>query len=340
MVDIYDTCKCGSGKKYKWCCLQKDREEKKAVNVHDDKQFEMEFEGHLQAKHLDKVLAIINDLDAAGELASPDAITLLLDRLIYHDLGGQVIAIMQKLLPRMSTDNEFVGWAKEDFEDGLVTMMILKTLGEKPRGAMDQLLEQIDEVGYELDDAFIPTIAESLDHWHEHEWKLAEFALDAIDLKSEDIPEKLSERLFKLGYDFVGFAAQMDHASHIRANFAAVEIISYLLDRAYGVLDDESSTTVAPPTGGQFFCPDALTLKRYVDSKVFSLSTPSFHAAAMIMDLVPTWIQFLVDRKLLGEKRADTALNSLKPVATDIYQSCTGVVADAGLAAGRSRWHL
>ena len=339
MTGNYDPCKCGSGKKYKWCCLKQDREQKKEKAT-EDGVFQQEFEEHLYARRIDKILAIISDLDEAGELSTPDAITVLLDRLIYHDLRSQAIALTKKILPRVAEDSETIGWVKENFEDALVTMMILEHLDERPRSDTKQLLQQIDQIGYELDDGLIPAITDSLDHWSERKWSLDEFALDKINPDDDDIPDALSEKLFKLGYDFVGFANQIGKESTVRANFAAVEIITYLLDRACGILEDESHEAGASMSGSQFFCPDAQTLGRYFESKVFALSKPSFHAAAMILDLLPTWMKFIVDRKLIGEKRAGTALASLMPLADEIYRSCTDAVFSTSLASGRNRWDL
>ena len=307
----YDLCKCGSGKKYKWCCRDKDRQEGMSeAGVDSDRE---QLAEHLGAGRIEEARASLARICATKPPGTVDAISLLVDQLIFHSCADEAIHLLKERLPQVVTENSQQECALEDLLDQLHMMMILRHFEQNGAGDKERLVQEIEDNGGDLEETVIPAIFSCLTDWRERPASVEQFHLGDLDPEGQDVPEQLAERLFTFGFEFVGYAHDVRGESYVRAHFAMGEILTYLLDRACGVFDEEPQK-VNPRQKSNFFCPDKDSLALYINAKVFSLSRPSYHAARMIMDCIPLWFEFLVDKKIVHTKKVEPLLASLREI--------------------------
>jgi hypothetical protein len=342
MDNIYDPCKCGSGKKYKWCCYQKDRAQKvHEASGNSDAAFEEEFAKQLQNMDADAVRASLLLMQQRGKLATYDDATHLLDRLIYHNLGEVGADFLAAInLTKTAGDHQLIEWTREGFHENLAFVKVLSLLQKDPDRDRTLLMKEFEKQGQEMDEEELGELIDSTLNWRLAAYTTRDFNLQAIAPDEDDIPEELSEQLFKLNFAFTGYAAEIQGESFIRAHFAGTEILTYLIDRACGELDEEGDGSNHLFTDSRFFYPDAITLRNYFSSKIFSLTTPSYYAAAIVLDLLPSWLSFLKEKKLIHEEKARSTLKGLRKLADEIYGSCATVIPAPVLSRGLSRWEL
>lgn len=267
-----------------------------------------------------------------------------LKKLSYYGHTEQVSTIMLRAVPELGKQQDLFEWVPDEFATQTIDMSLYKHYEQHPDLHADHAGLQTDLSQFEdITQERLPDILDLLTGRRQPQWSLSDFAFRRPSKKQREEDDPAVQKLYELLLIFVGSLWRKQHVPLAKTELARNALYHYILRRHAGDIqpvdeDDDDTFGFAPFAKSQkskrkpqyhpinILCPDRATLDAMVASMINMLSADYYTAAAFV-ELIPAWIAFLVDQKLLGADQATLAMQDiyqLVELAQPIWEKGTG----------------
>lgn len=283
-----------------------------------------------------------------------DQVNGVLDQLAYHGQLSILVEMMRIGWPLVREGDGVVPWGVDRFAgtgaDYEVFEYLEQTSAPDPRDP--ELHKRLKFYWPELDPKRVETGVLAYSGQLNREWTLEDFGMSQGRTtlpakKKKDAWKRLDDNIALLGQQFVGYARREEGVSYPKAEIARLNIVQYIyqrndlelvnrgsmLDRALnpGLRDRKQ------PLPEHVLCPDSQTMDVFLGGmKIFFF--PLWYKISATFELVPAWLRFLLELKLIGEPQHVKALKDLESIHRALLEGLEDYEVDPWLCEGMKRW--
>lgn len=300
-----------------------------------DKQYYLDWElGDALVSRDSAALARLSDelIEVAGYAL--DSFNDSLRKISYSGETALVASMMQRAIPLLGEDQELFDWVPDEFRAKTMSMLLFKHYEQNPALQADDPGLQAELSPFEeLDQQGLEHMLTMLSGRQPRQWTLADFAFKRPSKKHSEEQDPAVQQLNDLLLVFLG-ALWREHGIPLaKADLARNGLYHYVLRRHAGDIQTADDTDMfvfpgksrsRPKKAGpkdkmqtsNVLCPDRLTLDSFLAGMIGLLSA-DFYTAAAVLEIVPAWLDFLVEQKLLSAEEAQLARQDLYQIVVD-----------------------
>jgi hypothetical protein len=285
-------------------------------------------------------------VEAAAELAvkmaersghATDGFFRVIDRLAYHGQLSTLLKILPVAISAVEESTEVLPWAGDELRVIASTFVILDYVEhfQEPDAGDETLLKDMERY-IEVDSEKLTAYLGALTGKGQRSWTVDNF-MQRGSLHGRAQEEQLFDNpFFLLCIEFLGFLRRHKDVPWAKGELGVTQIADYLRQRSRGKLEGRERSVEAfmprrkkkskakPRSRVEHpLCPDLATLDRFMGRLLHSFN-PQYYKAAITLELMPAWLNFLTSRGLLDEDLEREVLNSILP----LKQSVINVLGD------------
>jgi hypothetical protein len=260
----------------------------------------------------------------------------VLDQLAYHAQLSVLLEAVSLAFPRIKASTDILPWAIDEFAQRASEYVIFDYLERQPSVAADdpELLARLEDY-IEVDPARLAQRLAGLAGRSERDWTSDDFGLEN---------EAYGQNVADLSFEFLAYLKQTEHVPYTKGNLAREQLVEYFLSRRDGKLGSRRRPKPhkrkkrEPEAHQHQLCPDYATLNRFLAKRLQFLNL-RYHQVAVVFELIPAWLRFLLSRQLIAPEMFEQTLQQLKPMRSDLLQIYSKYDDDPTLRVAVARWH-
>lgn len=255
-----------------------------------------------------------------------DSFEATLKKLSYYGHTARVTAMMTEAIADIGAHQELFDWVADEFSARTMDMTMYMHYEQKPELRADDATLQADlmRIG-DVDQERLPAIVDSLTGRSQRQWALADFAFRPPSKKRRADEDPAVQNFSDLLLVFMGTLWRHQGTALAKAVLARSALYDYILGRHAGDIqpaDDDDFLGFSPfarPKKAKhkaqyqpmhMLCPDYATLDQQL-GRMISILSADFFTAAAFLELIPAWLDFLVDQGLLSAEQSELAFEDV-----------------------------
>ena len=264
-----------------------------------------------------------------------DRFNIIESRLAYYGQLSVLVEATRLAWPDVESSSDIVPWGIDEFAARAVAYTILDHVARTAEPAADEraLLDRLAPF-MEIDPESLARHLAHLTGQAGRRWTLREFESGPTrrfrkddDLEEDEAAANADRDIHELTVEFVGHLYRSARVPYTKGDLARRELCRFLVQRQAGKLERRESMMEAfgrrgrgkPKPAGYTrhdhpLIPDVDRLDQYLAGMVDFIFPQPYRAVALL-EIVPSWLGFLLSRGLTDADSADAAISRLSPLA-------------------------
>ena len=264
-------------------------------------------EDAVRARRFDRLPSLL-DIYARQPTRGIDEFFSVKNKLLYYGQLKPVKDVMMRAWPAIFDSSEILPWGKDEYAGLLTALIVFDYLASTPAPRLDDptLRNQLAQIkGRDK---------KSPEGWfrillgERRDWKPRHFLL------------KDRENLFLLGWDWLGEMYRKHGLPLAKGDLARQLLTNFYVEQGK-----------SGRAGSDLLIPKRKPLDEFLGKTIMSLLHVDYYPASALMELLPLYLTFLVERGLITQEVADRAVEDLRPLVSSLLDTLKAHNAEPGV---------